>query len=76
MEEEHIPYISLQKEMVSHVHESDSVRNELADNRSIYGENVGDSIIDFLVERRNDEPFEWAHERMGFEGGEQDFDYL
>lgn len=63
-------------EMVSHIYESDSVRNELADSRSIYGENVGDSIIDFLVERHDEEPFEWAHERLGFEGGEQDFEYL
>ncbi|EMA52077.1 UDP-N-acetyl glucosamine 2-epimerase [Halococcus salifodinae] len=63
-------------EMVEHVYETDSVRNQLSDGKAIYGENVGDAIIDFLQDRQEEEPFEWAHERLGFEGGEQDFAYL
>jgi UDP-N-acetylglucosamine 2-epimerase len=63
-------------EMVTYIYESDSIRNQLTDNSAIYGENVGDSIVEFLEERREEEPFEWAHERLGFESGGQDFDYL
>lgn len=63
-------------EMVEHVYETDSVRSQLSDGAAIYGENVGDSIVEFLQDRRGEEPFEWAHERLGFEGDEQGFEYL
>jgi len=63
-------------EMIGHVHETDSVRNQLSDGQAIYGEDVGDAIVDFLRDRWEEEPSEWAHERLGFEGGKQDFEHL
>jgi UDP-N-acetylglucosamine 2-epimerase (non-hydrolysing) len=63
-------------EMIDHVYETDSVRDQLSGGQPLYGENVGDAIIDFLQDRRGEKPFEWAHERLGFEGDEQGFEYL
>jgi UDP-N-acetylglucosamine 2-epimerase len=63
-------------DMVTYVYESNSIRQQLRDNPAIYGENVGEAIVDFLQKRQDEEPFEWAHERLGFEGDRQDFEYL
>ncbi len=62
--------------MVEHIHETDSVRERMRSGPSLYGENVADDIVSFLSDRRDEEPFEWAHERAGFDGGRQEFDYL
>jgi UDP-N-acetylglucosamine 2-epimerase len=62
--------------MVEHVHGNDSLRERLCSGPSLYGENVADSIVSFLADRRDEDPFEWAHERAGFDAGRQEFDYL
>jgi UDP-N-acetylglucosamine 2-epimerase len=64
-------------DMVTHVAETDAVRSRLNAGRKLYGQNVGDRIVDFLVDRQEDPAFEWAHERLGFEQeSEHAFDYL
>lgn len=63
-------------DLVEHVHETDTVRDRLNAGESIYGANVGETIVEFLDDRRDDAPFEWAHERLGFDGDEQGFEYL
>lgn len=63
-------------DLVEYVHETDSVRDQLHAGDSIYGENVGETIVEYLDDRRDDDPFEWAHERLGFDGDEQGFEYL
>ncbi|WP_459193430.1 UDP-N-acetyl glucosamine 2-epimerase [Halosimplex sp. J119] len=63
-------------EMVTHVLESD-VRERLQSGPDLYGENVGERIVDFLAKRRDEGVFEWSHERQGFDGvGGQTVDYL
>ncbi|QSG12567.1 UDP-N-acetylglucosamine 2-epimerase [Halapricum desulfuricans] len=64
------------REMVEYVAETDAVREEIQTGPNLYGENVGESIVEFLQEKREATPFDWAHERVGFETGEQDFEYL
>lgn len=63
-------------DMIRFVYESDHIRTQLRNGHAIYGENVGDTIVDFLQQRHEEKPFEWAHERLGFEGHEQKFTYL
>ncbi|WP_254544330.1 UDP-N-acetyl glucosamine 2-epimerase [Halomarina pelagica] len=63
-------------ELIEHVFESDDVRHRLREGPTLYGENVADQIVSFLDERWESRPFEWAHERLGFRGSEQDFEYL
>ena len=62
-------------ETVEYVYETDAVRERLGSGPELYGEDVGERIVEFLAEKR-DEPFEWAHERAGFAGSESSFDYL
>ncbi|MFC7140957.1 UDP-N-acetylglucosamine 2-epimerase [Halosimplex aquaticum] len=63
-------------EMVTHALESD-VRERLQSGPDLYGENVGERIVDFLAERRDEGVFEWSHERQGFDGvGSETVDYL
>ncbi|MCU4718629.1 UDP-N-acetyl glucosamine 2-epimerase [Halapricum hydrolyticum] len=64
------------REMVEYVAETDAVREEIQTGPNLYGENVGESIVEFLAEKREATPFDWAHERVGFETGKQDFEYL
>ncbi|EMA39925.1 UDP-N-acetyl glucosamine 2-epimerase [Halococcus hamelinensis] len=63
-------------DLVEYVHGTESVRDRLRTGESIYGANVGETIVEFLDDRRDDAPFEWAHERLGFDGDEQGFEYL
>jgi UDP-N-acetylglucosamine 2-epimerase (non-hydrolysing) len=56
-------------EMIAHVHDSESIRQQLRDGSTIHGENVGDSIVEFFEERWGETPFEWAHDRLGFAAG-------
>ena len=64
-------------EMVTHVLETESVRERLQSGPDLYGENVGDGIVDFLAERRDEGVFEWSHERNGFDDLDgQSVDYL
>jgi UDP-N-acetylglucosamine 2-epimerase len=62
--------------MVEHVHGSDSLRERMRSGPSLYGGNVANSIVSFLRDRRDEAPFEWAHERAGFDAGRREFDYL
>ncbi|QSG05597.1 UDP-N-acetyl glucosamine 2-epimerase [Halapricum desulfuricans] len=64
------------REMVEYVAETDAVREEIRTGPTLYGEDVGESIVEFLQEKREATPFDWAHERVGFETGKQDFEYL
>ena len=54
----------------------DDVRERIQSGETIYGENGGESIVAFLDDRREEVPFDWAHDRVGFETGESDFEYL
>jgi len=62
--------------MIEYVAETDGVRETIQTGPNLYGEDVGESIVEFLSEKREATPFDWAHERVGFETGEQDFEYL
>jgi len=63
-------------EMVEYVAETDAVREEIQTGPNLYGGNVGESIVEFLEEKRGEVPFDWAHERVGFGTSDQDFEYL
>jgi UDP-N-acetylglucosamine 2-epimerase len=63
-------------DLVSYVFEDGHLRDQMHDGPALYGENVGETIVEFLAQRRDEIPFEWAHERLGFTGSHQDFDYL
>ncbi|MFB6162425.1 MAG: UDP-N-acetyl glucosamine 2-epimerase [Halococcoides sp.] len=63
-------------DMIEYVVETDGVREEIQTGPKLYGESVGETIVEFLDERRDEVPFDWAHERVGFESGDRDFDYL
>jgi UDP-N-acetylglucosamine 2-epimerase (non-hydrolysing) len=73
-----VPPISAEHvhDMVEYVYETDSVRERLADNETLYGENVGQQIVEFLDARRDDEVFEWASGRAGFDSAGTEFEYL
>lgn len=60
---------------VRHVLETDAVRESIQSGPSLYGEAVGERIVDFLADRR-ETPFDWAHERVGFTSSDTAFDYL
>ena len=62
---------------VEYVAETDRVRETLSSGEKLYGENVGERIVDFLAARRDAGVFEWSHERQGFsEDAEGEFEYL
>ncbi|AWB27584.1 UDP-N-acetyl glucosamine 2-epimerase [Halococcoides cellulosivorans] len=63
-------------DLIEYVLETDSVRERIQTGPKLYGNAVGETIVDFLDERREEEPFDWAHERVGFESSDQDFAYL
>ena len=63
-------------EMVRHVAETDEVREEIQTGENLYGQNVGEQIVDYLLERQDSEPFDWASDRVGFESDGADFEYL
>ncbi|MFQ3293959.1 MAG: UDP-N-acetylglucosamine 2-epimerase [Halobacteriales archaeon] len=63
-------------ELVEYVAETDRVREEIQSGPTLYGETVGESIVRFLEERQDVEPFDWAHDRVGFDAGAMDFEYL
>lgn len=63
-------------ELVSYVAEDDGLREQMRAGPAMYGENVGETIVEFLAQRRDEEPFEWAHERVGFTGSQNNFEYL
>jgi len=64
-------------EMVTHVLESPEIRERLQTGPDLYGQDVGDRIVDFLADRRDEGVFEWSHERNGFDDlGGQHVDYL
>ncbi len=65
------------RRMVEYVAETESVRREIQSGEKLYGENVGDRIVEFLVDRRETDAFEWTHERLGFgDDSDQSFEYL
>ncbi|WP_135851877.1 UDP-N-acetyl glucosamine 2-epimerase [Halorussus salinus] len=65
------------REMVEHVYEDDETRERMAAGANLYGSDVADRIVDFLAERRDEHPFEWAHEREGYgTDADREFDYL
>ena len=62
---------------VEYVAETDAVRDRISTGPNLYGENVGEQIVDFLADRRADGVFEWSHERLGFDHDEKrEFQYL
>ncbi|MFB6200559.1 MAG: UDP-N-acetyl glucosamine 2-epimerase, partial [Halorhabdus sp.] len=63
-------------EMVEYVAETTAVREEIQTGPNLYGGDVGESIVAFLEGKRDETPFDWAHERMGFSTSDQDFEYL
>ncbi|MFW6436905.1 MAG: UDP-N-acetyl glucosamine 2-epimerase [Halococcoides sp.] len=63
-------------DLIEYVLETDAVRERIQTGPKLYGEDVGETIVEFLDERREEVPFDWAHERVGFESGDQDFEYL
>lgn len=63
-------------ETVEYVYETDSVRDRLAGGAKLYGDSVGDAIVEFLTDVPHDSLFRWSHERAGFDGASADFDYL
>lgn len=73
-----VPPISddLVHDTIEYIYETDSLRDRLATNEHLYGENVGRNIVDFLDDRRTDQVFEWASTRAGFDGSGTDFEYL
>jgi UDP-N-acetylglucosamine 2-epimerase (non-hydrolysing) len=65
------------RRMVEYVAETESVRREIQSGEKLYGENVGDRIVEFLMDRRETDTFEWTHERLGFgDDSDQSFEYL
>ncbi len=68
---------SVVHDTVEYVAENEAVRDRLQTGEHLYGENVGERIVDFLADRRDEGVFEWTHERLGFDtGGDRDFEYL
>ncbi|QRY24749.1 UDP-N-acetylglucosamine 2-epimerase [Halobacterium sp. BOL4-2] len=64
-------------DMITHVAETDDVRERMRSGQALYGADVGEEIVEFLQARADDGVFDWAHERLGFDAGsEQAFDYL
>ena len=63
-------------DMIEYVYETERVRDRLGDNENLYGENVGEEIVEFLDDRRDAGVFEWASSRAGFGGDGQEFEYL
>jgi UDP-N-acetylglucosamine 2-epimerase len=64
------------RETIEYVYESDGLRERLGTNENLYGENVGRAIVEFLDSRRDEDVFEWASGRAGFEGTGTEFEYL
>jgi UDP-N-acetylglucosamine 2-epimerase len=74
-----VPPISGQfvRETVEYVADTDAIRTRLQSGESLYGQNVGDRIVEFLADRRHEDTFEWAHERLGFgQQSDDTFEYL
>jgi len=63
-------------DMIEYVAETDAVREEIQTGPNLYGGDVGESIVSFLEDKRDETPFDWAHERVGFSTSDQDFEYL
>ena len=62
--------------LITHIFETDAVREQLAAGTNLYGEDVGRDIVEFLEQRRSDPVFEWASDRAGFDHGAAALDYL
>jgi UDP-N-acetylglucosamine 2-epimerase (non-hydrolysing) len=61
---------------IRRVYGDESLRRRLATGPDLYGEDVGEAIVEFLDDHR-DPPVEWSHERAGFEvDGTGDVEYL
>ena len=64
-------------DMITHIAETDAVRERMHSGEKLYGSNVGERIVEFLKAHNNDRVFDWTHERLGFEaGGDSEFEYL
>jgi UDP-N-acetylglucosamine 2-epimerase len=62
--------------LVDRVATDDALRSRMGSGPKLYGENVGEEIVRFLDDHRG-EPFEWSHERNGFDlGDDGDIEYL
>jgi UDP-N-acetylglucosamine 2-epimerase (non-hydrolysing) len=65
------------RETVEYVYEDDRTRERMTEGPNLYGSDVGDRIVEFLAERRDERPFEWAHEREGYgSDASREFEYL
>ncbi|EMA40699.1 UDP-N-acetylglucosamine 2-epimerase, partial [Halococcus morrhuae DSM 1307] len=64
-------------DMITHVVETDTIRERMRSGQHLYGNDVGERIVEFLTTRDTDRVFDWAHERLGFESGDSsEFEYL
>jgi len=64
-------------DMISHVAETESVRERMRSGEKLYGSDVGERIVQFLQDRNDDGVFDWTHDRLGVDtGGDRQFDYL
>jgi len=58
------------------VHDDDALRERMRNGPALYGEAVGERIVSFMDDHRDD-PVEWSHERAGFDLGDATgMDYL
>ena len=62
-------------EQVAHVHADDDLRDRMRSGPKLYGDRVGERIVEFVADRR-DAGYEWSHERAGFDLADGDIEYL
>lgn len=64
-------------DMITHIAETDAIRDRMHSGEKLYGNNVGERIVEFLQARDDDQVFDWTHERAGIDSGsDRDFEYL
>jgi UDP-N-acetylglucosamine 2-epimerase len=74
-----VPPVSgtLVHDMVEYVAEHDDIQARMRSGEKLYGDAVGERIVDFLVNRQEQGTFEWSHDRLGFDiESDHTFEYL
>lgn len=64
------------REMVEYVINNSELREEIQKGPNLYGENPAKQIVSFLQEKDDEAPFDWAHDRTGFQLSGENLDYL
>ena len=65
--------------MVKQVYNDEYLQKQMINSKNLYGEKVGGKFIKIVKElmEKNEKPFKWAHEALGFSSGdEKNTDYL